>query len=210
MQSVGLISSSTHWNSNTGVITKIEVDVGKPLPVEYCAPYPDLSLIVILSIRIQGINTPVITVKGDEVAINRFAVHQWLDSNNVLTEWYEEAARYRATLERVNLPCRFTQVYDLWLPTPLDEKSFTYKLYMTHEGYNVHLTVMVAYDKTAVSVTLAPDNRRRREVAVGECTITGPVNVDTIREAVRPALDEFIGKLRGLVEQPMMEDVPYS
>ena len=205
MQSVGLISSSTCWRSTTGVITKIEVDVSH------------LSLPEILSIRIQGIDTPVITVSGDEGAINKFAVHPWLDSSNVLSEWYEETARYRTTLERVDLPCRFTQVPgrftqvpDLWLPILLDEKSFTYKLYMTQDSYNVHLTVMVAYDKATVSVTLAPDNRRHSGVGIGECTITGPVNVDTIREAVRPVLDEFIGKLKELVEQPIVEGVPYS
>lgn len=198
VQSVGLISNSTYWNGTNGVVTKIEVDVNS------------LTLPGLVSIRIHGIDTPVVTLSGDEGAINKFAVHQWLDTNNTLSEWYEEAARYRATLNRVALPCRFTQVPDLWLPTRLDKKSFTYKLYMALDSYNIHLTVMVTYDKATVSVTLAPDNRRRSEVEIGECTITGPVNVDTIREVVRPALDEFIGKLRGLVEQPMMEDVPYS
>lgn len=192
-----LYSTSTCWKGDKGVVMHCKLS---RYNVDTVLPHLDLT--------IWGTTEPTIWVKAMDAgsgyvdptiitdpALNE-EVRQWLGGTGILCEWYEEAARYRAALSKVDLAHPPEDVQS-------EGKYLTYRFAI--EGgreYDMAVVLEVAADNTRATIGLQEaGNDDGSSLHIGTANITDTVTMDGVRGVVVDTLYEFMGDLRDVVRE---------
>lgn len=196
MYDIVLVDSSTCWKGDKGVVMHCKVIIGT-------GP----SNIQPADITVWGITEPTVWVKAMDASsgyvdptiitdpIINDNVRKWLYSSPVLAEWYEEAARYRSALAKVDLPYPPEDVQS-------ESKYLTYKFVVEGgRGYSIPVVLEVDADTTRVTIGLQEVGNDDRYVHVGTASIAGAVTEHRVKCVVGDTIYDFIGDMRDLVRE---------
>lgn len=188
-----LYSTSTCWKGDKGVVMHCKLT---RYNVHNVLPHVDIT--------VWGTDEPTVWVKAMDASsgyvdlsiitdpIINDEVRKWLYSSPVLSEWYEDAAKYRAAIAKVDLPYAPEDVQS-------EGKYLTYRFVI--EGgreYDIAVVLEVDADSTRVTIGLQEAGNDDRYLHVSTGTIENTVTVHKVRLLVMAILSEFRDDLRDL------------
>jgi hypothetical protein len=208
---IELISKSTCWKGDKGVVMHCKVTNYEPLytwlPSYGHCVLPSSEGAQNLDITVWGTTEPTVWVKamdGDsgyvdptiitDPTINE-EVRKWLHASPALSEWYEETARYRAAVAKVDLPYPPEDVQS-------EGRYLTYRFAI--EGgreYDIQVVLEVDVDSTRATIGLQEAGNDDRWLHLGTANIMDTVTMENVKGVVVDSLYEFIGDLRDVVQE---------
>lgn len=209
---VELVSKNVYWCGSKGLRIEATVDLhdNQPMPEGYEADDIESTLAQVMGRSVQRFGVLLIgTGLEPEVSISRNdwgrplsgkshedltkSLEQWVGKGNPLG-WKEEISNYQLALSRVDLPCSPEDVQAA-------DKCLVYKVtILGKEDFKVAVPLEVRETEARLSVGLLK-GQHDNFISIGDCYISGAVNLDTVRAAVLPVMTRFLQGVQHLMER---------
>ena len=163
-----------------------------------------------LVVDIKGMGEPLVSYKlnGMDGSDEEWeeAIRHWLDREGYLAIWHEEATAYKQVLSQVELPYRPLEEPKHKV-SGLDGGRYLYYELSTgdDDSFYIEMLVEVRTDIVSIHVGLVDgDENGPVYTYMGVSTTTLPLTLDSLKATVNPVVEEFVGRVRALMGQPVL------